>query len=297
MTTKAIQNLVQPESYKALSNDKAQVMPVQLSRIESALIKGTHQLNVQHTQGEFELIWISEGAGVHVVDDERYQIRNNVIYAALKGQKHELYIHPETRGFILSFNSASFNHFADEYLMPDEAYLQQYFSKYPMLQLEDDQVQQMTHVISLLEKESFTNMLQREIVGKCLHVFLLYLRRCIEKSSSPVLMEKNNVLLKRFLSLIENNFKKRKAVVDYALELNVTPGQLNAIIKKVSGYSPNYHIQQRVVQEAKRKAKHSDASMKEIAYYLGFDDMAHFSKFFKNNSGMNFTDFKRLAMD
>jgi AraC family transcriptional activator of pobA len=33
--------------------------------------------------------------------------------------------------------------------------------------------------------------------------------------------------------------------------------------------------------------------MKEIAYFLGFCDMAHFSKFFKNTTGMNFSDFKK----
>lgn len=166
-----------------------------------------------------------------------------------------------------------------------------------MLQLDDEQAQQVIHVISLLEKESFNNVnLQREIVGKWLQIILLYLRRSIESSSSFVLMEKNNTLLKRFLLLLENNFKKKKAVVDYACDLNVTPNYLNAVIKKVSGYPPSYHIQQRVVQEAKRRAKHSDASMKEIAYYLGFDDIAHFSKYFKNNSGMSFTDFKRLAV-
>jgi len=34
-------------------------------------------------------------------------------------------------------------------------------------------------------------------------------------------------------------------------------------------------------------------SMKEIAYHLGFDNLAHFSKFFKNNCGVNFTAFKK----
>jgi YesN/AraC family two-component response regulator len=36
--------------------------------------------------------------------------------------------------------------------------------------------------------------------------------------------------------------------------------------------------------------------MKQIGYYLGFDDMAHFSKFFKTATGMNFTDFKKEKM-
>jgi len=37
----------------------------------------------------------------------------------------------------------------------------------------------------------------------------------------------------------------------------------------------------------------SGGSLKEVAYYLGFDDTSHFSKFFKNKSGINFTDFKK----
>ena len=45
--------------------------------------------------------------------------------------------------------------------------------------------------------------------------------------------------------------------------------------------------------EAKRQAAYSSLTMKEIAYQLGFDDIAHFSKFFKNVSGSSFTDFKK----
>jgi AraC-like DNA-binding protein len=33
--------------------------------------------------------------------------------------------------------------------------------------------------------------------------------------------------------------------------------------------------------------------MKEVAYSLGFEDIAHFSRFFKNTAGMNFTDFRK----
>jgi AraC family transcriptional regulator, transcriptional activator of pobA len=33
--------------------------------------------------------------------------------------------------------------------------------------------------------------------------------------------------------------------------------------------------------------------MKETAYLLGFDDLAHFSKFFKNLAGINYSDFRK----
>ena len=82
-------------------------------------------------------------------------------------------------------------------------------------------------------------------------------------------------------------------VADYASQLLVTPNYLNGIVKKNTGQSAGHLIRKRVVLEAKRMARYSDAGMKEIAYYLGFSDSGHFSKFFKTVSGMNFTDFKK----
>ena len=71
---------------------------------------------------------------------------------------------------------------------------------------------------------------------------------------------------------------------------------LNEIIKKTTGYSAGYHIRQRVVLEAKRKAAYSDSCMKEIAYHLGFCDIAHFSKFFKEYCRYELHGFPQRAM-
>ena len=92
---------------------------------------------------------------------------------------------------------------------------------------------------------------------------------------------------------LEKKFKEKKMVADYAAELFITPNYLNGIIKKMTGFSAGYHIRQRVVLEAKRLGRYSDAGMKEIAYSLGFEDSSHFSKFFKAVAGMNFSDFKK----
>lgn len=38
---------------------------------------------------------------------------------------------------------------------------------------------------------------------------------------------------------------------------------------------------------------YTDKSSKEVAYELGFEDAAHFSHFFKKNTGQNITAFKK----
>ena len=51
-------------------------------------------------------------------------------------------------------------------------------------------------------------------------------------------------------------------------------------------------ILNRIMLEAKRFATYSETSVKEVAYNLGFEDPAHFSKLFKNQEGLGFTEFR-----
>ena len=77
--------------------------------------------------------------------------------------------------------------------------------------------------------------------------------------------------------------------------LSVSANYLNVTVKKVSGYPVSYHIQQQIIQEAKRQAVYTDKSMKEIAYQLGFEAITHFSKFFKKNEGSNFSLYRKTT--
>jgi AraC family transcriptional regulator, transcriptional activator of pobA len=79
----------------------------------------------------------------------------------------------------------------------------------------------------------------------------------------------------------------------YANELFVSPNYLTDVVKKVTGHSASYHIQQRTVQEAKRLIMYDEVTMKMVASSLGFEDLSHFSKYFKKAAGMNFTDFRK----
>ena len=134
---------------------------------------------------------------------------------------------------------------------------------------------------------------REEILRGLLKIFLIYLNRQLGAPGQQIIQLNQSGLASRFFSLLEKNFANRKMVSDYAQELAVTPNYLNETIKKASGFSASHHIQQRIILEAKRKAAYVRKSMKEIAYDLGFEDISHFSKYFKKVSGVSFSDFKR----
>lgn len=81
-------------------------------------------------------------------------------------------------------------------------------------------------------------------------------------------------------------------VKDYARLLHVTPNYLNETVKQRTGYPAGYHVRQRIILEAKKMIAYSGLCSKEIAWTLGFWDIAHFSRFFKTNAGMNVSEFR-----
>ena len=161
-------------------------------------------------------------------------------------------------------------------------------------EIENDLLQ----IVKSMQQEFLNSSpLKSDILRQYLKIFLIYLTRQIEQPAEPVEQLSRTELANRFFSLLQQNFTQKKLVTDYAGMLSITPNYLNNIVKKVSGYPASYHIQQQLIQEAKRQAVYTDKSMKEIAYYLGFETNTHFSKFFKKNEGANFRDYRKAMRD
>ena len=147
-------------------------------------------------------------------------------------------------------------------------------------------------------KKEFSNyyLLRSEILSGLLNILMIHFSRKFLTRNDEMAYTKDAELVRNFKILLKKWFITKKLVADYASELCVTPNHLNRTVKKITGFTASHHIQQYIILEAKRQAIHSNGSMKEIAYLLGFDNLAHFSKFFKNNSGMNFTSFKKTLV-
>lgn len=100
-------------------------------------------------------------------------------------------------------------------------------------------------------------------------------------------------LFQRFMKLVKDRKSGRRSVQEYANALSVKTEMLTECVRKVSGYPASHHIYEHIIHVAKHAAISSGASMKEVAYGLGFNDMAHFSKFFRSKTGMTFSNYKR----
>jgi AraC family transcriptional activator of pobA len=96
-----------------------------------------------------------------------------------------------------------------------------------------------------------------------------------------------------FLELLERQFPienrerplELKTAQDYGKSLSVHVNHLNSSVKEVTGKPTSTLIADRIIAEAKALLLHTDWSIAEIAYALGFEYPTYFNNFFKKKTG------------
>ncbi|TWJ03164.1 AraC-like DNA-binding protein [Mucilaginibacter frigoritolerans] len=99
-------------------------------------------------------------------------------------------------------------------------------------------------------------------------------------------LTRSELVTKAFREDLAHHFTRLKRPTDYAEKLHLSAAYLNECVKSMTGHPVSYHIQQRVILEAKRLLYHSDQSLKEIAAGLGYDDYPYFSRLFTKVAGI-----------
>ncbi|PTT01861.1 AraC family transcriptional regulator [Pedobacter sp. HMWF019] len=97
----------------------------------------------------------------------------------------------------------------------------------------------------------------------------------------------------QFVELLERQFPiespsqrlQMRFAMDFSKVLRVHVNHLNKAIKETSGKTTTNLISERILQEAKILLKHTQWSISEIAWCLGFEELPHLINFFKKNTG------------
>lgn len=129
-----------------------------------------------------------------------------------------------------------------------------------------------------------------------------YLKQLLIKSTrlwkqqhlGGVLTDQNNDpdAFRQFTQLVEAHYKQKHTVADYADLMLMAPKTLTHKFKKMNLPQPNEVIKNRIILEAKRLLVHTAMTAKEIAYDLGYEDPAYFSRLFFIKTGESPSAFK-----
>jgi AraC family transcriptional activator of pobA len=126
-------------------------------------------------------------------------------------------------------------------------------------------------------------------------LFLLNLYRLRTANEEETVKSDDRILnhFTRFKKLIKQHGHEGKTVKFYAQEMRLTPVHLNRICKTVAQKTALQIIHEQLIIESRKYLSGTTNSIAEIAYFLGFKDPAHFSKFFKKKVGVSPGMFRR----
>jgi AraC family transcriptional activator of pobA len=100
-------------------------------------------------------------------------------------------------------------------------------------------------------------------------------------------------LVHRFQDHVERDFRTHRQVADYARTLGVSPGHLSACCRAGGRPGPGARIRARLALEARRLLLYTGDTAAEIAEGLGFTDPAYFARFFRRETGLSPSAFRR----
>lgn len=235
---------------------------------------------VPHRKNYYFWAFVKEGSNRHWIDMKPYTLQPDSFCFTVPHQVHlKEEIRPFT-GFIIGFT--------DEFLALEENSL---LRQLPIIQnpdnghqllLQNAEVSFIEDMLNKIYEENQThNGWRHGMLMAYMRVLTIYLSRLYALQFSNVEKAPEKVLLKKFLNKIEENYVEQHEVSAYADMLNITAGHLSEVVKEQSGKPAIAHIHERLILEAKRLLFHTDDSIKEIAFSLGFEDASYFNRFFK----------------
>lgn len=102
-------------------------------------------------------------------------------------------------------------------------------------------------------------------------------------------------LTRRFKVLLQKQYKSVKSPAAYATRLNVSPAYLNEVVRRSTGMPVSQWIQQVIILEAKRMLYYTEFTVKEIAFGLGYEDHAYFTRLFSKVTGVSPLTFRQKS--
>lgn len=247
------------------------------------------EVSYPHKHDFYEVLFLTRGSGIHIVDGNQYEIKPPCIFFLSPGQAHKLELSNDIGGYIFLFT-------AEFYLLSQAnknklLELPFFFSveqTNPPLQLDEGlETSFLTQLFYRGVRESREKDLSNEsVIRSLLDLILEICNQLYPEELSVVQNTTGHILVKGFLQLIEENYQKNLTINEYAYLLHITPNHLTQMVKQVTGNTSAKLLQNKVIIETKRLLIHTEMTVTEISDYMNFSDQSYFTKFFKKSCGI-----------
>lgn len=238
-----------------------------------------------HTHpGLFQLVLVTRGHARAHFDDSAAEMPPGTVIVVPPGCVHTFDFQPGTDGFVLTTTEATVS---DGALDTD-------FARARVIDLRAGPgvAERVTSLLENIRAELAQPAIGPAAMGRArmlewlIRALLLLLRRECARAGAPkgaagARME----LFGRFRALVEARYREHWTIPRYAAALGASESSLNRVCREAAGRSAFDVANDRLLLEAKRRLIYVAAPVAALAYELGFQDPAYFSRWFRRHAG------------
>ncbi len=237
---------------------------------------------------KYVLVYCSSGSITMLVDEKEFNIATGQVITITSGQVHSIIKSRKGKGFVLEFTLDFFCKDDKDIELIFHNGLFCHFAMNEVIPVDKDIL---TTQLSLIQQELAEQPYQYLIsLHSRIELILVAINRAKVKRGDEIW--KPDALFLRFLEAVRDNFKHHYTVARFAKILGTTELKLNELAKLHAGKTAQLVIHGLVTSEAKRLLMYGDATVKEVAYQLGFNDPFYFSNFFKKQTRLSPKQYK-----
>ncbi len=248
-----------------------------------------------HRHDYYTVLLTDKSRGVHMIDFKEYELGDHQVWFVSPGQVHQIKEVDRPTGYVMTFTPAFLGLYGIQQQFIDEINLFRAFGDTPPLEVDNATFKTLeSFAQSMFEKLNDPHRHTYDAIAALLKLFLIECNMACDIPEEQLVhtMHSGTYLFTDFKQLVEDNFLHEHSVKFYAGQLAVSPDHLNKTVKSLTGRSAKEVISGRIILAAKRMLWFSNMATKQIGYELGFEESAHFSQFFKRNTGMSPTEFR-----
>lgn len=249
---------------------------------------------IPHRAQFYHILWIEKGEGTHFVDFNPISLQDHSIICVPQNSVNRYDKRAKYKGKAIVFTDRFFSKTKQDFQYLQSSIL--FSDLYPVSQFKiNPKSSDLKIVLNLMEQEfnKKKDVAHYHILHNLLHVFLLQLEREMKDQGFEEIKPSANLdYLMLFKDLLEQNFRNEKSVNKYAADLSISEKQLNKACTTLLDKKPKQIINDRILLEAKRLLVHSNQSIKEIAYHLGYEEPTNFIKYFRKNTDITPSEFR-----
>ncbi|NCC10444.1 MAG: helix-turn-helix domain-containing protein [Bacteroidia bacterium] len=246
----------------------------------------------------YKFIWVKEGRITIDLGHQEIQLEKDEVIS-LSHLQHLEFKQIEGEYLTILFNSNFYCIYGNDNEVSCSGFLFNGSSVIIRFMLNEADRKQFNEITDALTGEfSVNDKHQEEMLRILLKCFIIRCTRIARKTLNITQdKERSFEIVRQYFNLVDEHFREKKQVQDYANLLHKSPKTITNIFASCKLQTPLQVIHERVEAEAKRLLLYSTKSVKEIGDLLGFESQASFSRFFKNMTGKSAVQFRNETVN